>query len=344
MPMEIINPISYRKWNDLILEGHRGAFFNSANWARVLAESYGYEPIYFSIVERGRLSAMIPVMGIRSILTGRRGVSLPFTDYCEPIFLDDGYRKLSMEFVKEYGKRRGWRYIEFRGNDYIADDMTCFNSYVGHTLDLCADEDELLSGMRSCMRKNIGKALRMGAKAEISTSLESLGEFYRLHCVTRKRHGLPPQPFHFFGKIHEHMIEKGLGMVILASYGDRYVAGGVFFQFGESAIHKYTALDMRFQEMRPVNLIIWEAIRHYAKSGYKTLCMGRTDQDATGLRWFKTAWGAKEHVIRYFRYDPKSGSYAGPSSPMSKRLCVVFNGMPLPLLKVAGKLLYRHVG
>jgi len=35
-----------------------------------------------------------------------------------------------------------------------------------------------------------------------------MGEYYRLHCLTRKRHGLPPQPTGFFQKIQEHIIAK----------------------------------------------------------------------------------------------------------------------------------------
>lgn len=40
--------------------------------------SYGYLPLYF-LKEKGRLSAVIPMMEVVSILTGRRAVSLPFT-------------------------------------------------------------------------------------------------------------------------------------------------------------------------------------------------------------------------------------------------------------------------
>jgi len=47
------------------------------------------------------------------------------------------------------------------------------------------------------------------------TSREAMEEFFRLNCLTRKRHGLPPQPAVFFKKIYEHIISPKYGSVFL---------------------------------------------------------------------------------------------------------------------------------
>lgn len=344
MPIEIVNPLSFRRWDDLVLETPGHSFFHLSGWARVLHESYGYRPAYFSIVDGGRLSALVPLMDVRSFLTGHRGVSLPFTDYCDPVFADDGCRRAVLESMSEYGRKCGWKFIEFRGGDYFTGDVTCYRYYHGHVLRLSGGAEQLLAGMRDSTRRNVLKAQRLGVRSEISTSLESVGEFYRLNCLTRKRHGLPPQPFRFFEKLHEHILSRDMGMIVLASHGGRYVAGAVFFHSGDGAIYKFGASDLDYQELRANNLVMWEAIRFYAGKSFKTLCMGRTEHDATGLRQFKTGWGAEEGIIRYFRYDPVRGSFRGDCSPVRERYYGVFHGLPVPLLKLAGNLLYRHMG
>ena len=81
----VSHPIDFPHWNESLrsLPGH--TFFHTSSWADVLHRSYGYKPVYFTIWEGDILSALLPCMDIDSVLTGKRGVSLPFTDSCEPI-------------------------------------------------------------------------------------------------------------------------------------------------------------------------------------------------------------------------------------------------------------------
>ena len=74
MEVEIINPIEYPGWDDLLLTNDQSSFFHTSAWASVLVESYSYTPLYFTIIEAGKLSALIPLMEIKSFLTGKRGI------------------------------------------------------------------------------------------------------------------------------------------------------------------------------------------------------------------------------------------------------------------------------
>jgi hypothetical protein len=115
MPSQPINSIEYQGWDDLLLTHPKTTFFHTAAWARVLTESYNYKPLYFAILESKRLLGLIPVMEIRSFLTGKRGVSLPFTDECQPLG-EDGVRFRHLpEHLTTFGKEAGWKHLEFRG-------------------------------------------------------------------------------------------------------------------------------------------------------------------------------------------------------------------------------------
>ena len=61
---------------------------------------------------------------------------------------------------------------------------------------------------------------------EVSQSAEAMQEFYKLQCLTRKRHGLPPQPLHFFLNIHRHILSQNMGMIVLARHQGQPVAAG----------------------------------------------------------------------------------------------------------------------
>ena len=127
------------------------------------------------------------------------------------------------------------------------------------------------SSFRDSTKRNIKKAIQNGVHVTIQNSLQSVKEYYRLHCITRKCHGLPPQPFYFFKKIHEHIISQNKGFVALALHEGKVIAGAVFFQFGNQAIFKYGASDPRYLHIRPNNLVMWEAIKWHCQNGYQNL-------------------------------------------------------------------------
>ncbi len=133
-------------------------------------------------------------------------------------------------------------------------------------------------------------------------------DFYQLHCLTRKRHELPVQPFQFFKKIHEHIISKKSGFIIKALYCNKIIGAAVFFHFGKKAMFKFGASDLNYQRLRMNNLIMWEAIKWYSTNGYESFCFGRTDMENVGLRRFKQGWGTKEYLIKYFKYDLTTNS------------------------------------
>ena len=65
MNLEIINPIDYPNWDELLLTNDQTTFFHTSDWAKVLCESYRYKPLYFTVIEDGKLSALIPIMEIK---------------------------------------------------------------------------------------------------------------------------------------------------------------------------------------------------------------------------------------------------------------------------------------
>ncbi len=346
MDLRIINPVDYRGWDEMLLATRDYSFFHTSHWARVLHESYGYRPLYFSAVDKGSLSFSMPVMEVKSLLTGRRGVSLPFTDYCDPIVTGEVPFEEMMDCLKGYGKRAGWRFIEFRGGRGFPPGLPLSSSCYGHTIDYApySAAEQVFSAFRESTKRNIRKALRRGVVVRRDDSPGAMRDFYRLNCLTRKMHGLPPQPWRFFRKIHEHVVSGDHGQVMLASYKDRTIAGAVFFHFGGKALFKYGASDRRYQHLRANNLLMWEGIRGYLDRGFKTFCFGRTEREDSGLRQFKNGWGASEEIIGYYRYDLGEDRFLKGSAPVSALFGNVFNRMPLPLLRVVGSVLYRHAG
>lgn len=342
-PDFLLDPLALATW-DAQVATHSGAtIFHSAAWARVLHETYRHTPFYVGRIAAGRCLDLLPIMEVSSALTGRRGVSLPFTDFCQPLVTGENQAARNWELALRLGRQRGWKYFECRGPGGAPAGARPALTFYGHELDLALPEDKLFAGLDAGVRRAIRKAQAEPVEIEIKNDLASVQAYYALHCQTRRWHGVPPQPFRFFAGIHRHLIARGLGWVMQARWRERIVASAIFFQFGRRAVYKFGASDRNFQHLRPNNLLIWEAIKWHAAHGFASLHFGRTSLANEGLRRFKLGFGAREERLECFRYDFRQGGFVTATDRAESPMNAVFRRLPLPLLRLLGATLYPHL-
>ena len=342
--LEVVDPTRVPGWDERLSRHPDATVFHTSAWARVLSESYGYLPIHFTFFEKDRLACLLPFMEIRSWITGTRGASLPFTDESVPILPDGfGFEK-AMGQVIALAESRGWRTIEIRGRVPGMDHLPASAEYLSHDLELTGGEESLYPRYRPNVHRNIRKAEREGISVSEDRTPEGLREFYRLNCLTRREHGLPPQPIRFFEHLREHVLAQGLGFLMMARHEKRAIAGALFLLFGGKAIFKYGASDRRYQEFRANNLVFREGIRTLCGRGIRTLSFGRTDLAQEGLRQFKLSWGARETRVQYFRFDMRSKAWFTRQHARVSPWERIISKMPIPVLRLIGGLAYRHVG
>jgi hypothetical protein len=343
LSLEVVDPMHCPGWDDLLLSNPDYSIFHTSIWAKVLSDSYGYSPRYVASIDQHKISVLLPIMEVDSILTGKRGVSLPFSDYCDPLIAEGISFESVMAWLIEHGHRAGWKTIELRSTECLFRENAPSSSYFRHVLELTDDEERILSRFRDSTKRNIRKARKEGVAVRISRSLESVGSFYRLNCLTRKEHGLPPQPFFFFRNLHSQILSKGHGITVLASHGDKDIAGSLYLHFGDKAFYKYGASDKKYQHLRANNLVMWEAIRWFARNGCKIFCFGRTEPENEGLRQFKTGWGTREDGLYYYKYNLLEKQYIRDQLLIYGFHNKVFENMPVPLSRIVGSLIYRHM-
>ncbi len=341
--IKIVNPLEHPDWNKALFSDPGASFFHTSTWTRVLQKSYHYKPLYLTMEGNGKM-AILPIMEVNSPLTGKRGVSLPFTDYCEPVVSNDEQFEEIFAYITDYGKKNGWRYLEIRGGEKFLDKYEPSECYFGHTLDLTEDIKKIFSNFRDSTKRNIKKAEKDGVQVAISDSLDSINQFCRLNYLTRRDHGLPPQPYYFFKNIHDEIISKHMGFISLALHKNIAIAGNVYFLFGEKAIYKYGASDRAYQHLRANNLVMSAAIKWGLENEYKSLCFGRTEPDNDGLRQFKSGWGTKEYIIKYYKYDFRKEAFVKNPPQVSVFQHKIFNKLPIPMSSAIGNLLYKHMG
>jgi hypothetical protein len=341
---KIVNPLDIPDWDDRMLSFKDYSFFHSQNWAEILIRAYHYKPCFFTLWYQDELRAVIPMFEVASSILGKKGVSLPFTDHCEPLVTDpEDFERLFFE-IKKKGKVCKWRRIEFRGGRKFVPKAPQTTMYNLHRRKLSPDQASLLKSFRSSTRRNIKKARRKDISIDIATDLSSVREFYHLNCITRQHHGVPPQPFNFFRLIQKHILSCGRGIIILARHENMAIAGAMFFHFGKKAMYKYGASRRDSLGIRPNNLVMWEAIKWYGENKFSQFDMGRSEPDNVGLNQFKNGWGTKVAKLLYYSFDLPEMTFSRKEHSMGTGMNRIFQKMPIPVLRMVGELAYRHMG
>lgn len=343
--LEIINPASYPEWNNLALSAQDYSVFHSAEWANVIHSTYKYQPLYYVYKDSEEVNALIPLMIVDNHLAGKKAVCLPFSDYCAPLLLNDNtvFEDLFKKILV-YLKFQNIDSLEIRGGTNFLKNIDSSNCFYVHRLELRKSDEELFAGFKGATRRNIKKAVREGIAVKVENTMESVNGFYNINRVTRRDHGLPPQPRLFFENIFSEFISKKKGFVINAFYKDELVASKIFLHFGDKAIFKFGASIKAYQHLRANNIIIWEAIKLYNKLGYKELSLGKTELENTGLRRFKLGWGASEEIDNTYRFSLKNNKFIRFKSYTVGFHNQLFKKMPLIVLEFISEILYKYMG
>jgi len=337
-----VNPLDDPAWDERMAAAPGSSFFHGTAWLKVLKDTYGFQPMFLVSRQAEAVETLLPLVEVDSWLTGRRGIALPFADECAPLGSTGGVGELFSQALA-LAKSRGWRYVECRGGLEHFGAVPASTSFFGHRLDLSGGETNLFAGIEPSVRRAVRKAEQNGVTVTVSAELSALTAFYALLCQTRKKHGLPAQPFRFFANIHRHVLARQLGHVVLARHDGVPVAGAVFFHFGRTALYKYGASDETRQHLRANNLVMWEAIKWHTGQGFAELDFGRTSPYNAGLRRYKLGWGPVERSIDYVRHDLRAGAFVTVPDAASGWHNRLFRALPISLSRLAGSLLYRHV-
>jgi CelD/BcsL family acetyltransferase involved in cellulose biosynthesis len=348
MTISQIDPVADHRWRRFVDEHPNGGIFHTSGWLDALRRTYRYEPVaYVATGRAGDIVAGVPFCRIHSRLTGRRLVSLPFSDHCQPLTTDPTMLAALVSTAREDSANRDFEYIEFRpltaaGCDPLVTELGRNTSAVIHRLDLTAGQEKIFRALdKQCVRK-ISRSARENIRYEEGRSADLLHKFYRLLVLTRRRHCIPPQPLSWFENLIACLGEKV--KIRLASNDASPIASIVTLSYKRVVTYKYGSSDSRFNPLGGTSLLFWRTILDGIGEGSSELDLGRSDFDNPGLIAFKDHWGAAKTDLTYYRHPRlpvRKHRFSASLRAVAERL---LPSVPDSLFTALGGLIYRHVG
>ena len=343
LQVQLLEPADER-WLSFASSQPSATIFHHPAWSRNLADVYGCRPFVVTACDaRGKIAAGLPMMDIRSLLTGRRWDSLPYTDYCPPLYADQKALAALTEGLVDLFHEKRIPLLELRGDCAEHPMLKPAAQYALHILPLEADSARVAAHFERVHKQNIQTAEKNQLSIRRGSDVPAMREFYMLQVETRRRHGVPVQPWRYFERLATSLMAQGLGSLLLAYKDDQCLAGLLLLHWRQTVVCKYAASREDSLPLRPNNLLFWHAIRWGCDNGYRAFDMGRTDLENTGLRRFKCGWGAPETMLTYHVLSRAPlPAVSKPSVPAFVQN--VIRRSPPSVCRILGELLYKHYG
>jgi CelD/BcsL family acetyltransferase involved in cellulose biosynthesis len=339
-----ISPVTDPKWAELIAS-RPTTVFHSPRWMKVLEETYGLS-ISASILERdGRVKAGLAWCQVSDFL-GTRVVSLPFTDFCDPIATTPEEAKTLAGIIA--GKGYPWLLrSRARNLPEVPFHVAATSHFKSATIDVTPIEAELRARVSSMAQRGVRKAERDGVQIVTATTEAELREWYLLHLrLRREKHHLLAQPYSFFQQIWRSFIEQNEGFLLLSKLGDKIIGGTLFLLWQDGCYYKFNASDSAHLALRPNNLVMWRGMLEAKARGCRFLDLGRSKAQQEGLLAFKRSFGAVEEDMYALTYQPFPGDDSGgrEAKALLSELThlLVQSDVPEAVTEKAGSLLYRY--
>lgn len=344
--MNIIDPLTDARWDDLVARHPRASAFHRRGWLEALKQTYGYEPFVLTSASAGEtLTDGIVACRIKSWLTGARIVSLPFADHCDPLDSDPGSRQLLSKRLIEECTRQHCKYLEVRPLEESANPGNEFQStesFYFHELDLRPGLEQLFKSLhKDSIQRKIRRAEKEQLSYEVGSTEEFIATFYNLLLITRRRHHLPPQPINWFRNLAKHMGDAL--RIRVARKNGAPVATLLTLRHGSNIIYKYGCSDGAFHQLGGMPFLFWKLIEEGKATGAECLDFGRSEMENEGLVAFKDKFGTTKRTLTYYRYPQttKQAAHSWGDSILARKM---FSILPDGVLSAAGKILYRHIG
>jgi hypothetical protein len=336
-----------KRWDEFLSRHPRAGVFHSRGWLEALQQTYHYRPTLLTSSPPGEpLRNGLVLCDVRSWLTGRRLVSLPFSDHCDILSDNAADERELRGFLPDYAARQGCRYAELRpsgGCEEASGDWHAAQQFCLHRLLLDPPADKLFSELhKDCIQRKVRRAEREALHYEKGSSEALLRTFYGLMLRTRRRHCLPPQPYRWFQSL---MTAMGDSLTIrLASKDHQPAAAILTLSYKSTLTYKYGCSDERFNALGGTPFLFWKAIEEAKAEGMKEFDLGRSDLDNQGLITFKDRLGAQRTGLTYWRCSGGETGQSRRPAWLTQAAKHVFRRLPDALLVASGRFLYKHIG
>jgi hypothetical protein len=347
-----IDPLVDQRWSEFVDRNSHSSIFHCVGWLEALWRTYGCKPLVFTTSGPNEpLANGLVSCEVRSWITGKRLVSLPFSDHCD--VLADSAASCT-DLLDQVANRVGreFKYAEIRPTSslFAPRDGNWRPSvqFIHHRLTLEPSIDELYRNLhKNCIQRKIRRAEKEALRYSKGRSDILLQQFYDLLLRTRRRQRIPPQPLNWYRNLISSMGDR---LMIRVVSKDAVPAAAILtLSHKGTTTYKYGCSDERLNRYGGMPFLFWMAIQEARGEGVRELDLGRSEAANSGLVRFKDRLGAAQEPMTYWvcsherATEPRSLWIAHLARHIAPHLPAAFLHLPRAILAASGEIFYKHM-
>ena len=294
-------------WDAYVLNHPGSTHCHLSVWKDIIEGTYGHKSYYLLAESNAKITGILPLVHMKSLLFGNRLVSMPFMSYGGVLADSPAIADLLLQqAIKTCSDLKASR-IELRHlhptDGLFPDNPGNYDILPGANkvrmiLDLPALPEELFSSFKSKLRSQILRPKKEGMTFAIGGE-ELLNDFYRVFATNMRDLGSPVHSKRLFHKLFHHLGDHSkLGIV---KHRDLPVAAGLIVTFRDTAEILWASSLRDFNRLGPNMLLYWSFLEYTCIQGFRHFDFGRSTP-AGGTYKFKEQWGAQPRKLHWDVY------------------------------------------
>lgn len=328
-------------WDAFVMACPASTFFHRAGWQTVLREVFRHDTHFLFAHEAGRITGVLPLAHVKSLLFGNALTSLPFAVYGGVAASDEASAVALEQQAQRVAQQLAVDHLELRQLSREHGDWPRQELYVTFRKPILPEEEANMLAIPRKQRAMVRKGIKNGLSSQIDGSVE---RFFSLYADNVHRHGTPALPRRYFETLQREFGADCEVMTVAAPDG-RLLSGVLSFYFRDEVLPYYAGDDEAARDMAANDFKYWELMRRACARGLETFDYGRSKQ-GTGSFAFKKNWGFEPTPLHYeYRlYKRNSVPQNNPANAKYKLMIETWRRLPIGMANWLGPFVVRALG
>lgn len=341
MTIRSYTEVDYARWNEYVRCASASNCYHLIGWKNVIERSFRHKTYYILHEEEDRITGILPLVHLNSLLFGSFLVSMPFVN-CGGICANDfGVHRQLLEEAIRIARTENATHIEVRDSRLLDYGWHVKTAKVSMRLELRPNADELWHALPSKLRSQVRRSSKAGMFCRMGRS-DELDSFYKVFSLRMCELGTPVYSKQFFQNILDEF-PKTTWICSIYS-GTEPVASGFLVGFRDTMEIPWASSISSFKQLSPNMLLYWSALEFACKVGYTVFDLGRSSP-GEGTYKFKEQWGAKPHQLFWYYWMQNDGVMPelNPRNPKYRIAIELWKRLPFSITRLIGPSIVKNL-
>ena len=322
----------------------QATFFHRAGWQRLMREVFRHDTHYLYAHDEGRITGVLPLAHVNSVLFGNALVSLPFCAYAGVGAADAASAAALEAEAESLALRLGVQHLELRHLQRQHPEWPEQDLYVTFRKAILPEEEANMLAIPRKQRAEVRRALGFGLDVEIGRGARDLGAHYRVYAESVRNLGTPVFPRALFAEVLSAFGDDA--DILTVSHKGRPLAS-VLSLYHKGTIFPYWGGGVADARTWRANDMMYYALMLHARrdKGCTHFDFGRS-KAGTGPAAFKKNWGFVPEPLHY-QYKLRKLEAIPDLNPLNPKLKIfieIWKRLPLSVANAIGPMIVKNLG